>query len=211
MPTALALTTDRVRRAVSARRRLLAAGFAAAAVAGGLHTASPPPPDTTDVIVAATDLPAGAPLQVDQLDTVAMPDDLVPKGALTNHAAATGELLAGPVRSGEPLTDLSLVGAPLVEGYGPGRVAAPVRIADAGAVALLDTGDHIDVLAADPRGAAETAVVAAGAPVVVVPDAGKTATRSGSGALVVIAVMPETAKKLSQAAVVGPLSVAIRG
>lgn len=210
MRSALALSTHRVRRAVGTHRRLLAAGFAAAAVAGGLHTVSPPPADTTDVVVAATDLAAGEPLQHDQLDTVALPDDLVPDGALRSRAAAAGELLAAPMRAGAPLTDLSLVGAPLVDSYGEGRVAAPVRIADAAAVDLLRTGDHVDVLAADPRGAAETAVVAADAPVVVVPQTDS--SRAGSsGALVVLAVTPRTAGRLAQAAVVGPLSVAIRG
>ncbi|HET7327916.1 MAG TPA: Flp pilus assembly protein CpaB [Nocardioidaceae bacterium] len=210
MPSALALTTDRVRRAISARRRLLAAGCAAAAAAGGLHTVSPPPPETTEVIVAAADLPAGVPVRAEQLQTVALRDGVVPDGALTTDAEAVGELLVRPVRAGEPLTDLSVVGAPLVRGYGSGRVAAPVRIADAGAVALLEAGDRIDVLAADPRGVAETAVVASGALVVVVPEPAEAAAHSG-GALVVLAVTPEIAKKLSQAAVVGPLSLAIRG
>jgi len=208
MPPALSLTADRVRRALGARRRWLAAGFAAAAVAGGLHAVAPPPARTTEVLVAATDLRGGAPLRPDQVETVAMPDDVVPHGALTAVEAVAGRLLAGPVRAGEPLTDLRVVGAALVDGYGAGRVAAPVRIADAGAARLLRSGDVVDVLAA---GSTETSVVAAGAPVIVVPEAAEAAAGSTQGALVVLAVDPGTARDLAQAATLSPLSVSVRG
>ena len=59
-------------------------------------------------------------------------------------------MLAGPVRAGEPLTDVRLVGASLAAAY-PGAVAVPVRLPDAGMAALLRVGDRIDLVAADPR------------------------------------------------------------
>jgi Flp pilus assembly protein CpaB len=63
-----------------------------------------------------------------------------------------GRLVAGPVRRGEPLTDVRLLGPSLLAAVarGPDVVAVPVRFADAGAAALLRPGDRVDVLAAPP-------------------------------------------------------------
>jgi hypothetical protein len=62
-------------------------------------------------------------------------------------SGVVGRVLAGAMRRGEVLTDARLVGGGLLEGYGPGVAAVPVRMADAGAVRLLKPGDRIDVLA----------------------------------------------------------------
>ena len=61
-----------------------------------------------------------------------------------------GEVLAAPLRAGEPVTDVRLVGARADDGQ-PGLVAVPVRLPDPGMVALLDVGDRIDVVATDPQ------------------------------------------------------------
>jgi pilus assembly protein CpaB len=211
MARALSDHLTQVRRAIGAHRRLLAAGFAAVAVAAGLNVVAPPAPPTMSVVVASTDLPAGTSLGADHLQTAHTPTDLAPRGALTNADDAIGGVLGAPLRAGEVLTDVRLLGPPLVDAYGGGRVAAPVRIADAEAVRLLQTGDRVDVLAADPSGVAETVVVASAAPVVVVPDAGDAVASTPSGGLVVLAVTPDTARQLVRAAVVGPLSVTLRG
>ena len=68
-----------------------------------------------------------------------------------------GRTLAAPLREGEPVTDVRVVAEGLLAGY-PSLVAAPVRIADAGAVRLLRVGDRVDVVATDPaNGRAEVA------------------------------------------------------
>jgi pilus assembly protein CpaB len=211
MASAFAEHLIRLRRAVGTHRRLLAAGFAAAAVAAALNVVAPAPPRTLPVVVATTDLPAGLSLRPDHLQTAEVPTDLAPRGALTAAEDAIGEVLGAPLRAGEALTDVRLVGPPLVDGYGGGKVAAPVRIADAAAVRLLRTGDRVDVLAADPSGVAQTVVVASAAPVVVVPDADDEVGSAQTGGLVVLAVTPDTARQLVRAAVVGPLSVTLRG
>jgi Flp pilus assembly protein CpaB len=64
------------------------------------------------------------------------------------RSPAVGRVLAGPMRRGEVLTDVRLVGGGLLEGYGPGIVATPVRVADGGTVRLVRPGDQVDVLAA---------------------------------------------------------------
>jgi hypothetical protein len=127
-----------VRRAVLSRRRPLAALCAAGAVLAGLHAVRPPPGPTLAVAVAAHDLASGTVLTPDDLVTHRYPADLAPVGSV---ADAAGRTLAAPVRAGEPVTDVRLVAPSLLEGY-PGRVALPVRIADAAAVGLIRSGDR---------------------------------------------------------------------
>jgi Flp pilus assembly protein CpaB len=132
------------------------------------------------------------------------------------------------MRQGEPFTDARLVGAPLLRGYGDGLVAAPVRIADAGAVALVATGDLVDVLAAESAmvpGQAGTAgagsatlatparVVASAARVVAIPRPtgdGSSIGPLAEGALVVLATTPDIAADLARAAVTARLSLTLR-
>ena len=101
-----ALTRTSVRRAVARHRRLLAAGLGAGAVAAALTAVAPAPPDTVGVLTAARDLAAGTALAPADLVVAALPAALVPAGALTDVAAVAGRLAAGPVRQGEPLTDV---------------------------------------------------------------------------------------------------------
>jgi Flp pilus assembly protein CpaB len=196
----------RLRRAVLARRRLLAAVTAAFAVLVGLQAAAPPPPATTPVLTAARDLPAGVVVGPDDLTRAPFLQESVPDGALAAAGDVVGRTTTGPVRAGEPLTDVRLVSGSLLDGY-PGRVAVPVRLADPGAVALLRVGDRVDVVAADPQGRSEAVVVATDAPVVALPEADEAALASGG--LLVLAVTGETARALATAAVSGYLSVAI--
>lgn len=190
---------------------MLAAGLAAASVAAGLAAFSPEAPETVVVLAADHDLTGGERLLGSDLREVALPPALVPHGALRPGGQLLGRVLAGPVREGQPLTDVQLVGRSLIAGYGPGRVAAPVRIADAGAVSLLRVGDRVDVLAAPPEGTAAPDVVATAAPVVTVPAVDADGGPMGSGALVVLAVSPTVAAALAGAAVTAPLSLVLRG
>nr|MBA3619744.1 Flp pilus assembly protein CpaB [Acidothermales bacterium] len=145
-----------------------------------------------------------------------------------------GRLLAAPARRGELLTDARLLGPGLLAGYPEGLVAAPVRIADSGAVSLLRAGDRIDVLAADPSpystaadpayaegdgagasgGPAAARVVAPAVRVLTVPRAPDGGPLDGGGfvdgALVVLAVTPAVAAELARAEVSARLSVLLR-
>jgi Flp pilus assembly protein CpaB len=202
----LALTRRRLRRALLIRRRALAAVSAALAVFAGLQAASPRPPETRTVVVAAHDLQAGSVVGPGDLERAAFRPDNVPGGALPHAGAALGRTTTGPVRAGEPITDARLLGGSLLEGY-PGRVAAPVRVGDPGAVELLRIGDRVDVIAADPQGGSEPRLVAAGAPVVALPAGQDTALASGG--LVVLAVHEDTARALAGAAVSAYLSIVL--
>jgi Flp pilus assembly protein CpaB len=170
-----------VRRAVRLRRRLLAAGLTAGAVAIGLGVIAPAPPPTTSVVVASADLPGGGALGSDDLTVRRLPPSAVPAGSAGTPRRWLGRVLA-----------------------------APVRIADADAVALVRVGDRVDVLAPDPTGELLSSVAVAGASVVAVPRADDALAAGTPGALVVLAVTPEEALQLARHSVLGPLLLTLR-
>lgn len=190
-----------------ARRRLLAAVAAAAAVAAGLQATAAPPAETTLVLTASRDLPSGTVLAPGDLEAVPFDPDTVPSGVIASRSAAVGRTTAGPVRAGEPVTDVRMVSGSLLAAF-PGHVATPVRIGDPAAVALLEVGDRVDVLAADPQGRSEAVVVAEDAPVIAIPRA-ESPSVATPGALVVLATSDETAREIATAAVARYLSVVL--
>jgi len=203
------LTTTRraVRRAVLARRRLLAGLLTAVAVAAGLHTATAAPPPQVQVLVAARDLPAGSVLEDHDVRRVGFAPGSVPDGLAREP---TGRTLAAPLRAGEPLTDVRLVGPALTDGY-PGLVAVPVRLPDGGMAGLLRVGDRIDLVSADPQGrSAET--VAAGVPVLALPDTPTEVGAAGlAGRLVVVGARPDEVARIADASVRTFVTIAFSG
>jgi Flp pilus assembly protein CpaB len=155
--------------------RLLAATLAAIAVLLTIAAIRRPAgSEGFAVLVAAADVPGGTVLAPGHLRTVQMPGDLRPAGSMARPQQALGHTLAAPLRRGEVVTDVRLLGPGLLAsvpaaggstgtesraGVGSragtasvattGRaVAAPVRVADREAVGLLRVGDRVDVLAA---------------------------------------------------------------
>ncbi|WP_183093557.1 SAF domain-containing protein [Nocardioides stalactiti] len=176
----------RLRRAVLRRRRPLAALLAAGAVGAGVHAIAPPPPATVTVLVATRDLPAGASLAADDLHPSAVEERDVPDGAVTDPDRATDAVLASPLRRGEPLTDVRLVGAGLVAAA-PATVATPLRLSDAAQAALLTVGDVVDLLATDPE-ARTTETIAHDVVVLALPAPDPTTSDALTGRLVVIGI-----------------------
>jgi Flp pilus assembly protein CpaB len=210
--------------AVRRHRRLIAAGSVGLAAALGVGALAPKPPPTVTVVTAAHDLAAGATLTAADLRPVAVQPSVVPAGAVFDAALIVGHQLSGPLRRGEPLTDVRLDEG-LLHRPGGGLVSVPVRLADIQAARLLRVGQRVDVLAANTStepGAAPTAaaVVAAGVAVVAIPVA-SAATGSlntdpgadvgGEGALVVLATTPLQARQLAQAQVSARLSAVVVG
>jgi Flp pilus assembly protein CpaB len=204
----LTLTLRRVHRAVLARRRSLAALSATVAVAAGLQAASPAPPPRTLVLTAVRDIGAGVVVRAADLRRTPYDPDTVPAGAFRRESAAVGRTTTGPVRAGEPMTDVRLVTASLLDGY-PGLVAVPVRIGDPGAVRLLRVGDRVDLLAADPQGEATAQVVGRDVPVLAIPREDEQSPGLTTGALVVLGVPATASRKVAQAAVSAYLSVVL--
>lgn len=173
-----------VRRRLLRRRRLIAVLLVGVAVAASLRTLAPPPPASTTMLVAARDLPAGRVLRAEDLVARRVAPDVVPAGVVGDP---DGRLLAAPLRAGEAVTDVRLVGAGLANAQPPGTVAVPVRLSDAGQAALLTVGDRIDLVASDPR-AGTTEEVAPDVLVLAVPDPEISSDGALPGRLVVAAL-----------------------
>jgi Flp pilus assembly protein CpaB len=158
--------------------------------------------------VAAHDLASGAVLTPDDLVARRYPTAVAPAGSVPDPV---GRTLAAPVRAGEPVTDVRLVAPSVVVGY-PGRVALPVRVADADAAALLRVGDRVGLVAADPR-RGTASYVAVDVPVLALPGvaADTSATAQLPGRLVVVAVFPSDVGRIAGAAATALLSVVISG
>jgi Flp pilus assembly protein CpaB len=200
-----------IRRAVLLRRRLLAAVLTGVAALAGLQATAAPPLPSDWVVAAARDLDAGTVLSADDLTRVAFADGTAPSGVIAADEAL-GRTLAAPLRRGEPVTDVRLVGAGLLQGYDD-LVAVPVRIPDADAVALLKVGDRINLLATDPRGGG-TDTVAVDVPILALPIASDSTsaavTTAGlSGRLVVIGTSAEMSETVAAAAVSRFLSLTV--
>lgn len=202
-------------RAAQWHRRLLAAGLLAGSMAFGLHALAPASPPTEPAAAAARDLPAGTRLGPGDLTVARVDPHAVPAGLIRRPALAHGSTLVSAVRRGELLTDVRLLGAGALDRLGTGLVAAPVRIADPEAVALLGPGSVVDVLASaavDGADAGQARLVAAAVRVVTVPRprAGRFGSVLGEGSLVLLATSSTTAARLAGAAVTDRLSVVVR-
>jgi pilus assembly protein CpaB len=197
-------------------RPALAAGAAAIAVLAALPTLAPGSGATVPVLTAAQDLRWGAALSTDDVAVAHLPANAVPDGALTSVDDVRGRLLTSPVRRGEAITDVRLVGRSIFSE--PGLVAVGVRVADAGLVALLEAGSVVDVLAAPsddafdrPVGLGTAEVVASSVRVLAVPG-GKRSTFDGTwdGALVLVAATEAQAARLAAAQGTSRLSVVLK-
>ena len=132
------------------RARRVAAG-ALVVLAGVATVRSDPEPDRVDVLVAVRDLKSGAALTADDVRLENRSATTVPDGSQGKLETALGATLAGPVRRGEVLTDVRLLGSRLAESTaGPGARIVPLHLTDAALIDLLRVGDVVDVLAGDP-------------------------------------------------------------
>src|SRR3954453_13565333 len=148
MPSELAEMLQTARQPLDWHRRTIAAVLAGLAVLASLSALAPKRPPTRMVWTAAHDLAGGSPIRAADVVLTRIPLTLVPAGALQAGSTVVGRLLAAPVRRGEPLTDVRLLGPSLLAALGrPGQVAVPVRLADgAAAAALARPGEVVDVL-----------------------------------------------------------------
>ncbi|MBC3190009.1 flagellar biosynthesis protein FlgA [Pseudonocardia sp. C8] len=190
-------------------RRAAAAALAIAALVVALL---PDPADErVGVVVAARDLSPGVPLHPGDVAVAGWPPELVPAGALRSVADTGGRVPAGPVRVGEPVTDLRLLGPELAARTGgPGSSAVPLRPADPAVAALLSPGSRVDVITGGPEG---PRVLAARAGVVAVlppSPAGGPSPGSGAGPLVLVALPESEATTVAAATLAGEVTVTLR-
>ena len=198
-PSAFRTGLRALRRGLLRRRRALAALCVAAAVATGLHATTAPPPATTTVLAAAHDLPAGAAVGSGDVVPVEFTPGSVPAGAVGDPV---GRTLAAPLRRGEPVTDVRLVGEALADAH-PELATMPVRLPDAGVASLLAPGDRVDLVATDPQGGGAR-VVAADVLVLATPgpdEADPAGNGAAPGVVVVMGVPPASVTAVADASV----------
>ena len=214
LPASASLALNRWRRRLRRHRRGVTTSCALVSLFCGLQAVAPSSPPTVRVLVAATDLAGGRTLTSADLRLARLPPTAEPSGSLDDPVQARGRVLAAPMRRGEPITDVRLVGQGLLGALGPGLVAVPVRVADAASVSLVTAGERVDLLAApaDPTGRPAT-VVASAVRVLVVPpssDAGGLGSTDGTdGALLVVAATRPVALALAAAATSDRLSLSL--
>jgi Flp pilus assembly protein CpaB len=181
---------------------LLLAGPKSAARAG----------ESAQLVVAAKDVPAGAPLVATDVRLAAWPVGLVPDGAVRTLNDVIGKPLAGSVSAGEPLTAARLLNTSISSALGPGQVAVSVTLRDANQTAILQAGARIDLYVAQTEATtagAEAGPVASNVAILaVLPDqktaqtwtAPTTDVTAGASVAIVIACDRATAAQLAQAA-----------
>ena len=175
------------------------------------------------MLVATRDLGAGTVVQASDVTMAARASATLTADAATSTSTVVGHSLVSEVRAGEVLRGRDALDAALLQSLGPGIVAAPVRVADGGATALLRAGDIIDLIAAGTTGdgtSVTASVVASGVRVLVVPirrngsDAGLFSSSgdvTGSdGQLLVLGTTRAEALDIARASLRGRLSFSLR-
>lgn len=141
------------RRALRRRRRTLtvlaATLLLAALVPSVLPALLPGASRSVEVVVSSTDLPAGAALDADHLETVRVAEELVPAGAAASPEQLRGHSTAVAVPAGTPL----LPG--MLEGEGVGTVPEGAALIAISAPAVLgphlSPGTMIEILSSTPE------------------------------------------------------------
>ncbi|MBK5217040.1 MAG: pilus assembly protein CpaB [Propionibacteriales bacterium] len=146
-----------LRRFMFRRRRPLAALLVFLALLSALG-ALRPQVSGDSVVVASRDLVAGDNLLAADLTTISWTGGDAPGGSSSSIADFLGETVASPVRKGEPLTDVRVLGPGLLDGYGPSTVVTTIRIADSAALTGLRSGDAVALIGTDPETAAASVI-----------------------------------------------------
>ena len=195
----------------SPKVRRVAAG-ALVALAAVLFVDDAAGDDRVDVITAGRDLTPGTVLTSADVVVSNWDSDSVPEGALIDTGAVDGQTLTGPVREGELLTDVRLLGSrTATTALGTEARVVPVHLADAGVSDLLREGDQVDVLTVevqeDPNAVPTARVLASGAVVVLVADdAGGSRQRDR---VVLLALPTDDATTVAAASLVSALTVTV--
>lgn len=192
----------------TAARRVLAAALVVLAAVAALR--DDPGARQTDVLIAGRDLAPGTELTAADVVVEKRDADVVPDGSVADLDATAGATLAGPVRRGEVLTDVRLLGPHLAgAAAGPDARIVPLTLADAAVLDLLRPGDVLDVVAAAPEADTEPRLIATGA-IVVLVSAETSGLVGGSGNRVVLVALPATAARtVAAAALVDAIGVTL--
>jgi Flp pilus assembly protein CpaB len=169
-------------------RRLAAGGLVM--LAGIATLRSNPEGGRAEVVVAARDLSPGAALTPEDVRLEKRLATTVPDGSQGDLGVVVGSTLASPMRRGEVLTDVRLLGTRLAESTaGPDARMVPLHLADNALIDLVRPGDVVDVLAASGTDSQAGPRVMATDAVVVLVSA-KPKAQAADGDRVVLVALP---------------------
>lgn len=136
---------ERFSRFTLRHRRGLAAALTGLAAFCALSAVTDEPPGHP-AVVATHDLDSGVRLAASDVRVVQRPEESLTATAPTSAADVIGRITSGAMREGEIFSDRRTVTTGPLDGYGPDRVLASVRINDPSVAAILRPGDAVDVL-----------------------------------------------------------------
>lgn len=194
---------NRPLRFILRHRRLLAAFAAGWAVFFAL-TAVTAKPAGQRVVVADRDLNSGTTVRSSDLRVIEVPTEFLPDRPIGSVRDVVGRTTSGAIRRGEVLTDRRTIGAGPLDGYGPGRVLAVVRVSDPSVLALLRPGDTVDIVAVAGEQKPKATLIAKRAAVVTIP---RQESSFADGAPVGVAVTSPVALRLAERALDARLAV----
>ncbi|WP_027504115.1 SAF domain-containing protein [Rhodococcus sp. UNC23MFCrub1.1] len=191
-----------------AARRIVAAALVGLAVVSAYRT--DPSRTEVPVVVTATDLAPGTSLTAADVTLTRVDSSLLADGTLRSVDDAVGRTVAGPVRSGEALTDVRLLGPRLASATLPSGDAriVPIRLADPELAQLLRAGDVVDVVRAAPDDTSPSGVIAESATVVMVSAPSSGVSRRDQ--LVLVALRADDASAVAAASLSDALTVLLR-
>ncbi|MCD2153322.1 SAF domain-containing protein [Rhodococcus cerastii] len=131
-------------------RKIAAVALAALGVV--LFFRGDPATDTVAVVVSSRDLTPGQVIADSDVEIREIDSKQLPEGVVSDTDLVVGRTVAGPIRSGETVTDVRVL-SPRLAGLSVGTDDArivPVRLADAAVADMLRTGDVVDVLTVGP-------------------------------------------------------------
>ncbi|HEY2194253.1 MAG TPA: SAF domain-containing protein [Actinomycetospora sp.] len=196
------------RRAV-ALRRLAAAVLVVLAAVLAVAGAASPAVTGVPVVLARHDLAPGTAVGPDDVGVVPRAPEAVPGGALRAAGDAVGRHLVGPVRAGEVLTDVRLLGPEAARASvgSPDAAGVPLRLADPAVAALVRAGALVDVVGGAGAGGGSGVVLARGARVLTVLPGEE---RTASPPLVLVALPGPEAARVAAATVGQEVTLTLR-
>lgn len=189
-------------------RRVAAAALVV--LAGVAAVRSDPDGERTVAVVAVRDLAPGIAVTADDIRVESRLSTTLPDGSQTDSATVVGATLAGPVRRGEVLTDVRLLGSRLAEAAaGPDARVVPLHLADNAVVDLVRTGDVVDILAAADSGGEAVPRVVATDGVVVLVSAKPKGPSAANDRVVLVALPAHSANAVAGAALVQTVTLTL--
>lgn len=154
------------------------------------------PPATVPTVVATADVPAGGVVSDTDVQVVGWPAQSRPAPAASSVDMIVGRRASAPIRAGEPLTELRVVGQSLLADGGPDRVAIALTEDPLASSGLIRPGDLVNLVGQTDAG-----------PRTLVTAAQVLTLRDGVGA--VLAVPGSAAAAVAQAAATDSIAMVL--